>query len=122
MFRSFSSAALSGCGIIPKTFFLLLVIPAIFKIEPFGFEKSSTVLSSLEYWKRIWSLSWIDLRTSSAAKKRPSPWAIGIFKALLLSKSVEIAADLETGFKKTFLQIFDQSIVSQPKVGFTTVC
>ena len=99
VFFNSMSAALSGCGIIPKTFLFLLHMPAIFKRDPFGFDFSNILPFSLQYLNKIWSLLVNSFNVFSFAWNLPSPWAIGIFKALDLSKFSVNFVELDSGFK-----------------------
>jgi len=72
------SAARSGCGIMPKTLRSLLQTPAIFFIEPLGFESSVISPFSLQYLKRIWSLVSNSAIVFASAKYRPSPYGFQI--------------------------------------------
>ena len=46
------SINLSGCGIIPKTFLVLFVIPAMFSVAPVGLESALTSPAASQYLKR----------------------------------------------------------------------
>jgi len=49
------SAALSGCGIMPKTLRSKLQIPAMLSRDPFGLNLSFTLPALSQYLKIIWS-------------------------------------------------------------------
>src|ERR1700749_1140132 len=62
------SAARSGCGIKPNTLRASLHIPAMFSIDPLGFDSAVILPSSSQYLNNTWSLSFMAFKTSTSAK------------------------------------------------------